>query len=82
MRVTDIYSVFYKDEEIGVYYVFSDGSVSYNKAWMLPEKLVPELKKLGLDKDKEHLKKPLKSLDEVIKEENLYPTINIQKRQD
>ena len=73
MYITDEYTVYYKDKEVGYYYVFSDKSVSYTTAWRQPEELATELEKLGLDKEKEHLKRPIRILNDVIRDENRLP---------
>ena len=67
MHIVDQYNVYYDEELIGYYSVFSDGTVSYYNAWGSPWNIEKELKEMDLDKDIEK-GKPLKVFTDMIKD--------------
>ena len=66
------YEVFYKDQTVGYYYVFSDQTVSYNVAWGSPWDMEAELSALDLCREQEHVK-PIKRFAELIDERKRVP---------
>ena len=72
MFIIDEYEVIYGDRTVGYYYVFSDGSVSFETAWGSPWDIEKQLKDLKLDKKIEH-RKPLKQFSDIICEEYRIP---------
>ncbi len=70
--IEDNYTVYYRGQIVGCYYIFSDGSRSYNAAYGMKEDLLKELRPFGLDKDAEE-GVPSKFLQSLIKEENRVP---------
>ena len=70
--IKDYYEVLYNDKTVGVYYVFSDNSVSYSTGWGSPWDIERELKALNLDKDRE-AKEGIKPFTDIIKPENRVP---------
>ncbi len=73
MTFTDRYTIRMGERAIGSYYVWEDGSVSYNTGWGCPWDIEKELKELGLDRDVEQRRKPIRSLAELTEETNRVP---------
>jgi hypothetical protein len=61
MRITDEYKVFCDGENIGYYYVFSDGSVEFTATYSPDKKEAAAMKKAGFEKDIKQ-KKPVERL--------------------
>ena len=70
--ITDSYTVFYNDRDIGCYYTFDDSTTEYCTAWGCPWDIEKELKELGLDKDRKG-KRPIKVFSRLISDENRVP---------
>ncbi len=73
MQITEEYRVFYKDKEIGVCYVYEDGSV-YFSAFSEGEEFEEELRKLKLNRDRKFPnREALSTLFGKMREENRLP---------
>ena len=70
MQIKDHYNVFYMNEQVGSYYVYTS-SVSYS-AFSSVQKYEKELKELGLDKDIKG-RKSIPAFSNVIREANRVP---------
>ena len=67
--IKEKYIVFYKDSQVGMYYIYEDGKASYD-TYSIPDEFSDELKALGLDKSTSG-KRKLSLFKKIINDENL-----------